>query len=256
MKIGITEAGDPSVNYEWTKKTNEMNGIILITKNLTDKFIEEILKIKDKTILHCSCTGYGGTIVEPKLPTYQVQIKQLHKLISYGFKVEHVVLRIDPIIPSKKGLELVEHVLKYTKETIPEIKRVRISIMDLYPHVFKRFQEKGISSYLPYQNKTLSDLDFEKIDEFLNYLKITYNIEIEACAEPKLKNVNQIGCVSKMDLNILNIKIEDEYPLKGQRKTCLCIAPKQELLTFKYNKTGYNHCYGCLYCYWRTEMDK
>lgn len=32
MKIGITEAGDPSVNYEWTKKTNEMNGIILITK--------------------------------------------------------------------------------------------------------------------------------------------------------------------------------------------------------------------------------
>lgn len=60
MKIGITEAGDPSINYEWINKVNNVDGIILITKNITDKFIEEILKVKDKTILHCSCTGYGG----------------------------------------------------------------------------------------------------------------------------------------------------------------------------------------------------
>ena len=81
MKIGITEAGDPSINYEWINKVNNVDGIILITKNITDKFIEEILKVKDKTILHCSCTGYGRTIVEPKLPTYQEQIKQLHKFL-------------------------------------------------------------------------------------------------------------------------------------------------------------------------------
>lgn len=255
MKIGITEAGDPSINYEWINKVNNVDGIILITKNITDKFIEEILKVKDKTILHCSCTGYGKTIVEPTLPTYQEQIKQLHKLISYGFDINHIVLRIDPIIPTEKGLTLSEKVLKYTKEMIPELKRVRISIMDLYPHVLKRFQEKNIANYLPYKNRKLSDFDFKNIDKFLKKLREIYNVEIETCAEPKLKNVEQIGCVSKKDLTILNLNIEENYELKGQRKTCLCIAPKQELLNFKYNQTGYNHCYGCLYCYWQTELD-
>lgn len=35
-----------------------------------------------------------------------------------------------------------------------------------------------------------------------------------------------------------------------------CVGSKKDLLKFKYNETGYNHCYGCLYCYWKTEKDK
>lgn len=255
MKIGITEAGDASLNYEWTAKADTVDGMILITKNITDKFIDEIMEVKDKTILHCSCTGYGGTVVEPNLPSYQEQIKQLHKLLSYGFDVKHVVLRIDPIIPSLKGLELVEKVLAYAKETIPDLERVRVSIMDVYPHVYKRFEQKGLADNLPYTNRKLSIGDFKSIDEVLNKFQKRYGVKMEACAEPNLPSVYQIGCVSKYDLDILNLDMDDTYELKKQRPTCLCIAPKQELLTYKYNQTGYNHCYGCLYCYWKTELD-
>lgn len=40
MKIGVTERGDPSIDFTWTKKLDKMDGAILITKNLTDKVIE------------------------------------------------------------------------------------------------------------------------------------------------------------------------------------------------------------------------
>lgn len=35
MKIGITERGDPSIDFTWTKKLDKVDGAILITKNLT-----------------------------------------------------------------------------------------------------------------------------------------------------------------------------------------------------------------------------
>lgn len=45
MKIGVTERGDPSIDFTWTKKLDKMDGCILITKNLTDKVIEQELLI-------------------------------------------------------------------------------------------------------------------------------------------------------------------------------------------------------------------
>ena len=39
MRIGITERGDPSIDYSWKDKIGNMDGTIIITKNLTDKLI-------------------------------------------------------------------------------------------------------------------------------------------------------------------------------------------------------------------------
>lgn len=39
MRIGITERGDASIDYSWVDKVSNIDGAILITKNLTDKFI-------------------------------------------------------------------------------------------------------------------------------------------------------------------------------------------------------------------------
>ena len=39
--IGITERGDAALNMSWTKKLHTVDGIIAITKNLTDEFIEK-----------------------------------------------------------------------------------------------------------------------------------------------------------------------------------------------------------------------
>ena len=55
----------------------------------------------------------------------------------------------------------------------------------------------------------------------------------------------QIGCISKRDFDILGIPFDN--PEGGfQRKGCLCVAGKTELLNNKKRCPS-----GCLYCYWR-----
>lgn len=44
MKIGITERGDASIDYQWKGKLPSVDGAILITKNLTDQFIDTVIK--------------------------------------------------------------------------------------------------------------------------------------------------------------------------------------------------------------------
>lgn len=250
MRIGITESGDASLKYEWTRNINNVQGAIIITKNITDKFIEEILAHKDKCILHCTCTGYGGTSIEPKVPKYTHQINQLLKLINAGFPVNQVVLRIDPIIPTIKGLKVAQNVFEYALQQIPELKRVRISLLDMYPHVQKRFM--SLLNTVPYTSFHAPKYMQENADKLFKYIKEKYpSISIESCAEKDLKVPKKSGCVSNSDLKLLNIQQPDELKLKFNRQSCLCIANKSELLQHIPGKTGYANCYKCLYCYWK-----
>lgn len=71
----------------------------------------------------------------------------------------------------------------------------------------------------------------------------------ECCAEPKLSdlpNVQAIGCVSDKDAEILGLNITDDGTHGYQRRDCLCMSCKTELLS---NKHRCPH--GCLYCYWK-----
>lgn len=255
MIFGITEAGDASINYEWEEKLNEIDGCILITKNLTEKFRNKLLMYKDKSIiLHVSCTGYGKTVLEKNIPTYKETIENLKDLLNRGWDIRRTVFRIDPIIPTKKGIELFETVLETAKKEIPDLKRFRISVMDNYPHIRERFAKVGLPElYSNYFQASFSE--FQELNKKIRDLKEKYlDISIESCAETKLPDTERLGCVSEKDFNILGL-ILDNTQLKGQRKNCLCVCSKKELLTYKYNQTGYNHCYGCLYCYWKTELD-
>ena len=108
MKIGITERGDASIDYQWVEKLPSVDGTILITKNLTDRFIDTVIKCYgngDKLIVHATCTGWGRTDFEPNVPDYKTQLHQLKKLIKKGFPADHCVLRIDPIFPTLSAFE-------------------------------------------------------------------------------------------------------------------------------------------------------
>ena len=63
MKIGITEAGDAGLDFSWVDKLFDIN--IIITKHLTarnEQLIKALLENSHKINLHCTCTGYGGTL--------------------------------------------------------------------------------------------------------------------------------------------------------------------------------------------------
>lgn len=249
LKIGITERGDGGLNTSWAEKLNTVNGAIIVTKNLNDDAINKILMHKDKLIVHCGCTGLGRTVYEPNVPDYKWQLNQLAKLLHFGFHPSHVVLRIDPILPTKEGLYHVKFVLdqfqnmQKTNKDIAGITRIRISVMDMYPHVRQRFAAAKIN--IPYGDKFYAPYSMMRdVIELLSQ----YPYQYETCAEPYLKapNITQMGCISEKDLSILGLHPDTETVNPQNRNGCLCLSCKTELLSCKHPCS-----HKCLYCYWK-----
>ena len=252
MKIGITERGDAGIDFSWVDKVPGMNLTILITKNINDTFRSHVLKLHElghRLIVHATCTGWGGTFMEPNVPEYTAQLDSLRKLIDAGFPKEQCVLRIDPIIPATfdgiNGLDQVRNVISYAKELglLPDI-RVRVSIVDEYNHVKNRLTARGFHMiYAPGRNYPGSQATLDVLHLLLDYPEITF----ETCAEPYLpmKNIEGIGCVSEKDLALFGLKPDTNNLNPQNRFGCLCLAGKHELLT---NKKQCPH--KCMYCYW------
>ena len=233
--VGITERGDAGLDFSWIDKLNEVEFAILITKNVNPIFIEQVLKHKDKLIIHCTITGLYQ--YEPNVPHLAVSYRHILQLIIRGFPVEQLVLRVDPIIPTAHDIDRACKVLELFKDT--GIKRVRYSYLDLYPHVRERFIKANIMP--PYDSftapKYYRDAAYKRIHEYDRYY------EFESCAED---NCDRLGCISKKDYDIMHIPYhEDTY--SSQRRLCTCVN-KRELLD---NCTRCNH--KCLYCYWKDK---
>ncbi len=241
QRIGICEAGEISFNLDAFDRL--YSGNIIITKRLTDKVIEKLIEHKDKIILHLTVTGMGGTRIEPFVPKMEDTYAKLTKLIEGGFPLPNIVIRLDPIVPTEKGMETALKVI--TAFGNIGINRLRFSFMDNYNHVKERFKEEGIGEL--YNGEFHAPLKTRlkyaaKIKEIANDNGFQ---SIEACGEPGIKS---IPCLSQKDLDILNLT--DKITLEGsseQRKNCSCPANKTELL-----KINPKQCPNkCIYCYWK-----
>lgn len=249
MKIGITERGDASLDYAWYDKltNHEVDGCILITKNITDKFIERVLmaSVICPIIVHGTCTGWGGTTVEPRVLPYKEQLEKMHYLVEEGFPTENCVLRIDPIFPTTNGLKRVCDVIDYAYEiNVLPAARVRVSVLDEYRHIKERFRKAGFEPL--YGDKFCAK--WKMFDNVRTTLR-RYNLWFETCAELQLIGGQfiQVGCVSVKDLEIMGLPIPDSYGINGQnRNGCRCLTMKTELLESRKRCAN-----GCLYCYWK-----
>lgn len=250
MRIGITERGDASIDYEWTNKVSDMDGTILITKNLTDKFIQTVVSLYSngtKLIVHATCTGWGSTPFEPNVHEYKWQLAQLKKLIDVGFPASHCVLRIDPIFPTENGLKRVTEVLKEFGHLDTDVTRIRISVYDEYRHIKERLKAKG---YQPCYGERFYANDQQMLSVANTLSLFPYRFEV--CAEDILvqnfpQTFEQTGCVSTKDFAVLGIKTVPNLSENGQgRNGCHCLTCKTELLTNKFRCPNQ-----CIYCYWR-----
>jgi len=221
--IGVTERADPTVNFKWVKWVKEGKPAILITKN--PGLLLPKLAVEDNIIVHCSITLLGGSVLEPNIPKPEVAVKDYHTICNL-LGSNRVVLRMDPIISVVQ--------LSGLKNLILEAEgRVRISFLDIYPHVRVRLERADV-----------------QVDRKTFHLPVLDRIHVwgelgkpEVCAEPGLPST---PCVSKLDCEILGVK--PSVKLKGQRKECKCLANKVELCNWPPKCT-----YGCLYCYWRDS---
>ena len=236
--IGMTETSDPVFNLDIFDRLYKGN--IIITKHLTNKVIEKLVEHKDKCILHCDVTGMGSTKIEPFVPTVEESYNKFKQLIEKGFPIEHVVLRIDPVVPTEKGIQTAKKVLETFKDC--GIKRVRFSILDMYKHVKERFNKAGFP--IPYNTFHAPYEMRKKVCDMFNEYGEKYNFDVEVCAEPGFES---ISCLSQKDIDILGLT--DKITLVGsaeQRTNCGCPANKRQLCSYsKENKCKH----GCLYCY-------
>lgn len=267
MKIGITERGDASIDYQWKGKLPSVDGAILITKNLTDQFIDTVIKCYengDKLIVHTTCTGWGRTDFEPNVPDYKTQLHQLKKLIKKGFPADHCVLRIDPIFPTLSGLNRVMEVIHEFQKQKTGIKRIRISVYDEYHHVKERLKAAG---YRPCygENFHASPKQMESVANALRQFsyctyshhgQVTMRNQFETCAEDLLvkrypHSFKQVGCVSNKDIELMGLEPVLNKEENGQQRTgCHCLTCKTELLTNKYRCPNQ-----CIYCYWKDKKE-
>jgi DNA repair photolyase len=238
--IGITEQGDAGLNYKWIETVNSVSAAILITKELNDTFIANVVD-RNNVIVHATVTGWGGSIIEPNVPPTEWSLRQLCKLHELGFPMNRVVLRVDPIFLSDYGLRVADNVLIAASNT--GIKRVRFSFLDLYRHVIKRFRDNNVpESIYKSRNIDISNMIFDMMSKYSDIY------EFEACAEsvPEkyLYFVTQCGCISQKDMDILGIDFKLGKPI-GQRVGCMCPINKKELLSSRHPCK-----HKCLYCYW------
>lgn len=230
IKIGITERNDAGLDFSWYNKRKNYDGLILITKKLSDKFIEMVSNCN--SIVHATITGLGGSEYESNVPDLDYSYYYFNELCEC-IDSERVVLRIDPIIPTKEGVEKALNVYYRFYTENDNKTRVRISFMDNYPHVKQRFIKAGLT---PLAYNFHAPLELRK-----EILKLFPNVEV--CGEPGIKS---IGCVSEKDLEILGVEMPKNVVKGFQRTECSCLSVKKEIFTER--KQCPNKC---LYCYWK-----
>ena len=252
MRIGITERGDAGINLLWVPKMHSVDGAVLITKNITKQFALNVLDLHKKghkIIVHCTCTGYGGTPLEPNVPDYTAQLFALASLIQEGFPAEQCVLRIDPIFPSEKEMDKLHKVLTYFGSLNTGVKRIRISVVDEYSHVKERYIQHGWTPlYFGFQ---ANDIQLNRVIENI----AMYPYRYEVCAENRLYQLSLerypelfsvTGCISNKDLEILGIPVTEMTINPQKRSGCHCLSCKTELFTER--KVCPNQC---VYCFWK-----
>lgn len=253
MKIGITERGDAGIDFSWIPMLKTVDGAILITKKMSDAFNKCVMSAEKPVIIHCTCTGWGGTYMESNVQPYEEQLAYLQRLIGMGFPINRVVLRLDPIIPNEEGLRRAENVLEYmchrSPRYQPEKLRVRFSVVDEYPHIRERLAKAGVSSIyedVSGMSRYRADVNEKRA---VAALLSKYPFAYEACAEDwalRYMKVDCIGCVSRNDMEIMGLSVPGTLWENQQgRKDCHCLTCKTELLSNKKRCPN-----GCLYCYW------
>jgi DNA repair photolyase len=235
MEIGITERGDAALDLDWVEWVGEGKPSILITKD-SNKLYEYLNQcfIVDKIniIVHCTITGYGGTIIEPNVPSVPDTIDGYLNLVELLGK-ERVVLRVDPIFPSIKGETFANSVVTLARAVAST--RIRVSFLDNYPHVKTRFMEVGM---VPFDYNFHAPLETRK--RIFDNLTSKFG-EIEVCGEP---DFSCTGCISQKDIDTLGVDmIKKNFK---QRHSCACLGNKIELL-----KNRGQCAHKCLYCYWK-----
>lgn len=259
-EIGITREYDASQDISLFTRLKPL-GNIIVTRDLRNPvFFKNILKNKKNIILHVVVSGYGESPLEPKTPHPRTMYESIANLIRSGFPKSQIVLRIDPVIPSEQGTQVLSMVLEAFATL--HIKRCRIKLLHLNKNVISR----EVWNYLQYfgrmenpyynqvENKVYSGPSRKHISRVYELLKsFSTQYEFETCTCDEYNDIDPLpllGCVSFKDLKILGVTDVNLIPNLDKKKKCRCPVNAKEILKIDRkikNVQCQLHCVHCLH---------
>ena len=245
--IGITERGDAALDLSWASWVfAQKRPAILISKDPL-KLYCNVARMSDDSgfrpniIVHCTITGFGGSKIEPNVPTAGISLEGYRRFVD-AFGKDRVVLRCDPLIPTEKCVVgVASKIMSKALST-----RIRFSFLDMYDHVRRRFADAGVDMDTLGVKAGNFHADLDSRRRLVELIKqhVANPELLSTCGEPGIPSE---PCVSKRDCDILGV--EFMQPSHSQRFACGCAANKTELL-----KTRGQCGHGCLYCYWKNSL--
>ena len=218
--------------------------IVLWTKNpenmLSNKRLHDTLARYRQLYVHLTITGLGGSILEPRIPSWQEVAGMLAGLIKFVGDARCISWRFDPILRIEMDGKLFSN-FELFSSIIPEVSRAGIALcrtswVEPYAKVQRRCAKRGIelSLHSPEERR-------EHARE-LSRIAGQYGMEVQFCA---MNDFPPSRCIdgellSRLHPDGLNCSLARA---KGQRLLCGCT---QSIDIGWYSQK----CpHGCLYCY-------
>lgn len=251
--VGITEGYDPRFSDSWFLLDDFADFSVIISKGLpTKKGQERMLANPKRYIFHAGMTGMGGSVNEPNVKPWKEQLAAVEDFVQRGFPRDHVVIRIDPIMPVKWGIELAKEVATAAFEK--GFKVFRYSFMDAYAHVQKRYAGKGASDLLTSNwIKAQEEQAKKNIYVWLDFCTTmeAKGCQFFTCAESWIAPEHHIiGCVSGRDFDLCGIpRSKMVGTTSKQRGDCKCDGSKFELMPHLRVRCPHK----CTYCFWHAN---
>ncbi len=226
-----------------------VHSLVLWTKNANNLFahakLSQIVKTYTQIYLHYTVTGMGGTTLEPAVPSTEVAMAMLPRLVALLGSPRRIRFRFDPIVhfmlPDGKpycNITVFEQLAP--KIAANGITDISISWMSEYKKVVNRLSRSriGIQPLTQEQWQLEADFMLERARE--------NGLTIHGCCVPGLPPSRCIDGPLLNDLHPMGW-ICSTRKARGQRSSCGC--------TESWDVGWYYRCrHGCLYCYASPAM--
>lgn len=213
FKFGATLLGDAGFDLSWTKRLHSVIGAAISSKTVSKGLEEALLKDKKKLIFRPIITGFGGTALEPGIPSADKVLDQLRSIVEKGFPVSQVTLYVSPVlpvdwIPALKETFGVDY-LATLHYILREAKDIGVT------RVFQSFFDIDYLSILALKqiDERLSlDLSTWRFDEFKEIsLKVMEPEMHFLTSDPFYRFARQTGIADNEDLEVLGLSKEYRF---------------------------------------------
>ena len=244
MFVKTSEMTDPIGRWRYViDEIKKGEPIVLYTKAPVPL---EVLLLKETNFaIAFTISGWGGTWLEPNVPTAETMIKHFNG--SAQMLGNRTFLRIDPIIPTELGFMKALNVAVQIQRPV----KIITSILQLYSGHDRIAKKLGIDiSKYSVQSGRAKFVNQKIAQDWIDLLNLTTHWSegrVQMCGMPySIKGSIHTGCIDEDLLKNIGVTDYDKINAGKQRPGCKCVIAKRQLMM--------GSCqHKCVYCYAHKE---